>query len=54
MMMMCGGFTPEAEAATAEHQELADGVKAAVEAKTNKTFAMFKVINYKRWVLHLI
>ena len=47
MMMMCGGFTPEAEAATAEHQELADGVKAAVEAKTNQTFAMFKVINYK-------
>ena len=52
-MMMCGGFTPEANAATAEHQELADGVKAAVEAKTNQTFAMFKVINYKRLVLLL-
>jgi len=50
-MMMCGGFTPEAEAATAEHQELADGVKAAVEAKTNQTFAMFKVINYKSQVV---
>ena len=45
---MCGGFTPESEAATAEHQSLADGVKATVEAKTNSKFSMFKVINYKR------
>ena len=47
-MMMCGGFTPEASPATEEHQALADGVKAAVEAKTNQSFSMFKVINYKR------
>jgi len=49
--MMCGGFTPESEAATAEHQSLADGVKAAVEAKTNSKFTMFKVINYKSQVV---
>lgn len=44
--MLCGGFTLEAEAATEEHQALADVVKAAVEAKTNQTFKKFEVISY--------
>ena len=48
-MIMCGGFTPEPEPATEEHQALADGVKAAAEAKTNQSFAMFKVISFKRY-----
>ena len=52
--MMCGGFTPDAKPATAEHQGLADGVKAAVEAKTNQTFSMFKVISFKRYAFRFV
>ena len=46
--MMCGGFTPGEEPATDEHQALADGVKSVVEGKLGSSFAMFKVISFKR------
>jgi len=49
--MMCGGFTPDVKPATEKHQALADGVKAAVEAKTNQEFSMFKVIHFKSQVV---
>jgi len=50
-MMMCGGFSTDAKPAEAKHQNMADGVKSAVEAKTNQSFAMFKVISFKSQVV---
>ncbi|XP_037380375.1 cystatin-B [Talpa occidentalis] len=44
--MMCGAPTA-ARPATAETQAIADQVKAQLEEKENKTFPMFKAVEFK-------
>ncbi|XP_004696958.1 cystatin-B [Echinops telfairi] len=48
--MMLGG-TSATKPATAEIQEIVDKVKAQVEEKENKTFQVFKAVEYKSQVV---
>jgi cystatin-A/B len=49
--MMCGGFKPEARAATEEEQEILNTVKPAVEGHFNRTFADFRAVSFTTQVV---